>query len=306
MKPNTRYLDANGYEYFMCPFTKMYISQGSNTWSHSGVMANDVTNGDGSKAPYYAPCSCRCEAVYPKSGQSQWVSLNPVHLANGKISIVHLTVAHDDSFNAYVGMTLSQGNQIGNMGAKGIGTGVHAHIQVGVGQSNVWGIVKGYFTLNGIRYPVYGFQYEPYDLDDCYFVNDTVILNGAGGNWKTCTPASGVTPKPSAPTSGEKIDQILHVGSYVTSGPMKIGNQGLQPVNGDICCYLSELGEHGWFPIRFVSEYDASDGNKDNYLANTNARVYIDRVRVDAIDKANNLAQIHGIWVKATPLVEVA
>lgn len=306
MKPNTRYVDANGYEYFMCPFTKMYISQGSRQWSHSGVMANDVTNGDGAKEPYYAPCSCRCEAVYPKSGQSQWVSLNPVHLANGKISIVHFTVAHDDSFNAYVGMTLSQGNQIGNMGAKGIGTGVHAHIQVGVGHPNVWGIVKGYFVLNGVRYQVYGFQREPYDLDDCYFVNDTVILNGAGGNWKTCTPASGVIPKPSTPTSEEKIDQILHVGSYVTSGPMKIGNQGLQPVNGDICCYLSELGEHGWFPIRFVSEYDASDGNKDNYLANTNARVYIDRCRVDAIDKANNLAQIHGIWVKATPLVEVA
>lgn len=306
MKPNTRYVDSNGYEYFMCPFTKMYITQGSRQWSHSGAMANDVTNGDGYKAAYYAPCSCRCEAVYPKSGQSQWVSLNPVHLANGKISIVHFTVAHDDSFNAYIGMTLSQGNQIGNMGAKGIGTGVHAHIQVGVGHPNVWGIVKGYFTLNGLRYPVYGFQYEPYDLDDCYFVNDTVILNGAGGNWKKCTPASGVTPKPSAPTSSEPIDQILHVGSYVTSGPMKIGNQGLKVVNGYTCCYLAELGEYGWFPIIYVSEYDASDGKKDNYLANTNARVYIDRCRVDAIDKANNLAQIHGIWVKAGPLVEVA
>ena len=143
MQPGKKYVAPDGYEYFMCPFTKMYISQGSRQWSHSGVMANDVTNGDGAKAPYYAPCSCRCEAVYPKSGQSQWVSLNPVHLANGKISIVHFTIAHDDSFNAYVGMTLSQGNQIGNMGAKGIGTGVHAHIQVGVGQSNVWGIVKG-------------------------------------------------------------------------------------------------------------------------------------------------------------------
>ena len=302
MKPNTRYVDSNGYEYFMCPFTRMYISQGSNTWSHSGVMANDVTNGDGSKAPYYAPCSCRCEAVYPKSGQSQWVSLNPVHLANGKISIVHFTVAHDDSFNAYVGMTLSQGNQIGNMGVKGIGTGVHAHIQVGVGNPNVWGIVKGYFTLNGVRYPVYGFQYEPYDLDDCYFVNDTVILNGAGGNWKTCTPASGATSKPSTPTSGEKIDQILHVGSYVTSGALNIGD--VKKINGDECVMIKSLG--GYFPTRFVSEYDASDGKKDNYLANQNARVYVDRCRVDAVNVKSNLVQIHGIWVNPTPLIEVA
>lgn len=301
MKPNTRYVDSNGYEYFMCPFTKMYITQGSRQWSHSGAMANDVTNGDGAKAPYYAPCSCRCEAVYPKSGQSQWVSLNPVHLANGKISIVHFTVAHDDSFNAYVGMTLSQGNQIGNMGVKGIGTGVHAHIQVGVGQSNVWGIVKGYFTLDGIKYPVYGFQYEPYDLDDCYFVNDTVILNGAGGNWKTCTPASGVIPKPSTPTS-EKIDQILHVGSYVTSGALNIGD--VKKINGDECVMIKSLG--GYFPTRFVSEYDASDGKKDNYLANQNARVYVDRCRVDAVNVKSNLVQIHGIWVNPTPLVEVA
>lgn len=305
MKPNTKYLDENGYEFFMMPFSKMNITQGSNTWSHSGVMAIDVTNGDGAKAPYYAPCTCRCIAVYPKSGQAVWVSTNKVHFSHGTINYAVFVTAHDESFNAYVGMTIPQGSQIANMGNKGVGTGTHAHFQVGVGYPNTWGIVKGYFVLNGVRYPVYGFQYEPYDIDDCCFINDTTILGGSG-NWKKCTPASGVTPKPSAPASGEKIDQILHVGSYVTSGPMKIGNQGLTPVNGDTCCYLAELGEYGWFPIKYVSEYDASDGNKDNYIANTNARVYIDRCRVDAIDKARNLAQIHGIWVKATPLVEVA
>lgn len=302
MKPNKKYLDSNGYEYFMCPFTKMYISQGSRQWSHSGVMANDVTNGDGAKEPYYAPCSCRCEAVYPKSGQSQWVSLNPVHLANGKISIVHFTVAHDDSFNAYVGMTLIQGNQIGNMGAKGIGTGVHAHIQVGVGHPNVWGIVKGYFTFNGVRYPVYGFQYEPYDLDDCYFVNDTTILNGAGGKWKTCTPATNAASKPSTPSQGEKIDQILHVGSYVTSGALNI--KDVKKINGDECVNIPSLG--GYFPTRFISEYDASDGRKDNYLANQKARVYVDRCRVDQVDVSKNIVKIRGIWVNAGPLVEVA
>ena len=301
MKPNTRYVDSNGYEYFMCPFTKMYITQGSRQWSHSGAMANDVTNGDGAKAPYYAPFSCVCEAVYPNAGQTQWRSLNKVHFANGVIDYARITIAHDDTMNSWVGQKLSQGQQIGNMGVKGIGTGVHAHIQVGVGQSNVWGIVKGYFTLNCLRYPVYGFQREPYDLDDCYFVNDTVILNGAGGNWKTCTPASGVNPKPSTPTS-EKIDQILHVGSYVTSGALNIGD--VKKINGDECVMIKSLG--GYFPTRFVSEYDASDGKKDNYLANQNARVYVDRCRVDAVNVKSNLVQIHGIWVNPTPLIEVA
>lgn len=302
MQPGKKYVAPDGYEYFMCPFTKMYISQGSNTWSHSGVMANDVTNGDGSKAPYYAPCTCRCIAVYPKSGQAVWVSTNKVHFANGTINYAVFVTAHDDSFNAYVGMTVPQGNQIGNMGVKGIGTGVHCHFQVGVGYPNTWGIVKGYFTLDGIRYPVYGFQKEPYDLDDCYFVNDTVILNGSGGNWKKCTPASGVKPKPSTPTSGEKIDQILHVGSYVTSGALNIGD--VKKINGDECVMIKSLG--GYFPTRFVSEYDASDGKKDNYLANQKARVYVDRCRVDAVNVKSNLVQIHGIWVNPTPLVEVA
>ena len=198
-------------------------------------------------------------------------------------------------------MKIPQGSQIGNMGAKGVGTGVHAHFQVGVGYPNTWGIVKGYFLLNGIRYPVYGFQYEPYDIDDCCFINDTTILGGSG-NWKKCTPSSGVTPKPSTPTSSEPIDQILHVGSYVTSGALNIGD--VKKINGDECVMIKSLG--GYFPTRFVSEYDASDGKKDNYLANQKARVYVDRCRVDAIDKARNLAQIHGIWVKAGPLIEVA
>lgn len=105
-------------------------------------------------------------------------------------------------------------------------------------------------------------------------------------------------------TNREPIDQILNVGSYVTSVAMKIGNQGLKAINGHTCAYLAELG--GWFPIDYVSEYDNSDGKKDNYLANTNARVYVDRCRVDSVNVSKNLVQIHGIWVNPTPLIEVA
>ena len=116
--------------------------------------------------------------------------------------------------------------------------------------------------------------------------------------------ANSHKPSNAVTTTKEPIDQILNVGSYVTSVPMKIGNQGLKSINGQTCAYLAELG--GWFPIDYVSEYDASDGNKDNYLANTNARVYVDRCRVDAVNVSKNLVQIHGIWVNPTPLVEVA
>ena len=38
--------------------------------------------------------------------------------------------AHDDTFDAdkYIGVTIPQGNKIGNMGKKGNATGVHCHI----------------------------------------------------------------------------------------------------------------------------------------------------------------------------------
>lgn len=102
----------------------------------------------------------------------------------------------------------------------------------------------------------------------------------------------------------ELIDQILHVGSYVTSIPMKIGDQGLQVKEGALCCYLKELG--GWYPISLVEEYDHSDGALDNVLMNTNARVYLTRSRVEKVDIPTNRCKINGIWVNCKPLIEVA
>ena len=84
---------------------------------------------------------------------------------------------------------------------------------------------------------------------------------------------------------------------------MKIGNQGLKDINGDTCCYLAELG--GWFPIRFVTECDASDGRKDDVLMNTNARVVLARCIVESVNKYTNCVTIHGIVVHAEPLIEI-
>lgn len=113
------------------------------------------------------------------------------------------------------------------------------------------------------------------------------------------------TNRPTQTTqSKEAIDQILHVGSYVTSVQMKIGNQGLKDINGSTCAYLAQLG--GWFPISLVDKVRNSDGYNDNVLHTINAVVYVTRIRVDAVDKAKNLAQIGGIWVKCEPLIEVA
>lgn len=112
------------------------------------------------------------------------------------------------------------------------------------------------------------------------------------------------TPVGTTQSSTEPIDQILHVGSYVTSVHMKIGNQGLKKIGDDLCCYLSQLG--GWFPIRMVDKVPNSDGYNDNVLHTTNAVVYVTRIRVDAVNVQKNIVKIGGIWVDPTPLTEIA
>lgn len=103
-----------------------------------------------------------------------------------------------------------------------------------------------------------------------------------------------------------KCDDILTVGSVVTSKPMSIkavNGSAIKYIDGVECVNIPDLG--GWFPTKYVSEYDASDGKKDNYLANTKAKVYLDNATVEAIDIPNNLAKIHGIWCKADPMIEI-
>jgi len=102
-------------------------------------------------------------------------------------------------------------------------------------------------------------------------------------------------------TTSTKADQILQVGSRVTSGALSIG--GIKKINGDECVYIKALG--GYFPTKYVTEYDASDGKLDDYLANQKAKVYVQECTVEAVNAKKNLVKIHGIWVDPTPLIEL-
>lgn len=165
-----------GIQDFLCPFTDMYITQGSNgLFSHQGTMANDVKGVEvGVRYPYYAPCDVECLKVYPESGQSMWRSLKKVRFANGRVDYATFMIAHDDSQDCYVGQVVFQGEQLGNMGMKGNATGVHCHIQISQSYDISW---------NKNEYGIYHFNKE-YDTDDCYFIDNTNIIEGMGGNWK--------------------------------------------------------------------------------------------------------------------------
>lgn len=187
----------SGIEDFLCPFTDMCITQGSNMRpSHMGIMANDVRGKEsGVRYHIFAPCKIKCLRLYPESGQAMFQSIKPVRFANGRIDYATFMVAHDNTMDCYVGQTFEQGQSFFQMGDKGNATGVHTHIEISQSKDTSW-------TKNQFR--IYHFNNE-YDLDDCYFVDNTNIINGYGGNWKVTTDVQ----------VKEEVDQIIHVGSHV-------------------------------------------------------------------------------------------
>ena len=191
-----------GIEDFLCPFTDMYITQGSGgSFSHKGTMANDVRGTQsGVKYPYYAPCTCKCVKAYPESGQAMWQSTNKVRFANRRIDYATFMTAHDDSFDAnkYIGITIPQGNKIGNMGKKGNATGVHCHIEISQSKTTSWSKNK---------YGIYCFPNE-YDTDACYFMDGTNIINGMGGSWKYLKDVPVEEPKPVVDEDKVKIAEL--------------------------------------------------------------------------------------------------
>lgn len=184
MQAGKKYLASDGYEYFMCPMTEFKVTQGEDTGTHKGTRAVDFASGTaGYRAPYYAPATVKCIAAYPSSGQGIWQTVNKVHCPNGYFGFVTFCTVHDDSFNAYVGMTIPQGSQLGNMGTKGYATGVHVHMEFI--QSSYPGWIQ-----NG--YGIWTFKGTESFVDDTFYVDDTNIIYGGAGNWrKVPTQSSG-------------------------------------------------------------------------------------------------------------------
>lgn len=167
-----------GIQDFLCPFTDMYITQGSNgQYSHQGTCANDVRGKEsGVRYDYYAPCDLKCVWVYPQTGQSMWQSLEKVRFANGNIDYATFMLAHDNIFNIWVGKVVNQGDYLGTMGDKGNATGVHCHIEIAQHLYNGSDWHKN-------RYGIWCFPNET-DPDDCYFIDNTNVIYGMGGVWK--------------------------------------------------------------------------------------------------------------------------
>lgn len=299
-----------GIEDFLCPFTDMYISQGSNgAYSHKGIMANDVRGLQaGVRYAYYAPCKLKCLAVYPESGQSMWQSVNKVRFANSRVDYATIMIAHDDTQDCKVGQIIEQGEQLGNMGVKGNATGVHCHIQISQSKDTKW--FKN-------EYGIYKFNNE-YDLDDCYFVDNTNIIKGNGKNWRTTNDVKVEEVMPTV------ADQVLYKGSKVKfdgifkvdilKSPLSSNLFGCSQLTGvSFADYQSEKAkQYHWLPTNDFTEVDKfGNSTKDQILGGglsyvINKNIY----EVKDIDVPTNSAKLNingrDVWVYSTYLYEVS
>lgn len=301
-----------GIQDFLCPFTDMYITQGSNMGTHRGTMANDVRGAySGIKYPYYAPCDCKLIWCDRNNGQGMWQSLEKVRFANGNINYATFVTAHDETFDAKVGQIVKQGQQLGNMGSKAgggaISTGVHCHIEIS----------QKAYTINNWkknRYGIYCFPEET-DTDDCYFMDNTNIIYGMGGNWKYLSQIP-------VDNKGELPDQILYKGSKVKfDGVFKVeilkrgtnwfGNTKLTGVSYNT--YFNEKAKnYHWIPLDDWKEVDigGNTNGQDDIVVGGVSYVKNDNIYdVKEIDIPTNSAKLtlngHDVWVFSTYLLEV-
>jgi hypothetical protein len=301
-----------GIQDFLCPFTDMYITQGSNMGTHRGTMANDVRGAyAGVRYPYYAPCDVKLIWRDVSNGQGMWQSLEKVRFANGNIDYATFVTAHDETFDAVVGQIVRQGEQLGNMGNKagggGTSTGVHCHIEIAQHKYDISNWKKN-------SYGIYCFPNET-DTDDCYFVDNTNIIYGMGGNWKYLSNIP-------VDDQGEKKDQILHKGSKVRfDGVFKVdilkrgtnlfGNTKLTGVSYNTY-YNEKAKDYHWIPLddwKEVNQSGSTDGQDDVVVGGVswvkNDNIY----EVKEIDIPTNSAKLtlngHDIWVYSTFLYEV-
>lgn len=200
MKANTKYVASDGVQYAMYPNPVMNITQSINgSYSHMGTNAIDDAQANTGISNGYAPCDMVCVATDYVNGNAMfWQSVNPVRTRNYGVTHIYMMVIHDNTANAYKGMTIAQGQQLFSEGTAGKATGNHNHIEVGIGQ------FKGMYVLNA-----YGVYMMPGNVNpaDVFFIDDTQIINGGGLNWTKIPTSSTSNNINSSVVSFDKMEE---------------------------------------------------------------------------------------------------
>lgn len=207
MVAGERLIAGDGKEVMLFPLPYLYISQGENgSYSHQGTLNIDFigwdSNGRVYNAPMYAPCSCRCVAIWDTTNNGRvFESLDQVHCADGVLRYVTFMCYHDNNPIASVGDVFTQGQLFAHTGTAGNVTGDHTHF------NTAYGTYAGFVRVPPANQSQLVNSSHIYET--CY-TNDTVIVDGLGYNWHDYT---GPTP-PIPPVKRSKFPWVLYARKF--------------------------------------------------------------------------------------------
>lgn len=201
-----RLIASDGKEVALFPMPYLNMSQDEGgDYSHQGTYNIDFLGWGASgriyQAPIYAPCTMKVVAYnsgYAWGNTVVFESVNEVHLPNGTTGYLCISFGHDSNPPVTtIGAVVNQGDLCYHTGTYGNVTGDHTHACVGEG--HYAGFTRrstgNYDLTNRIHFW------------DGVYVNDTVIINGFGHNWKTW---DGPTPPTPSRPRNNKFKWVLY------------------------------------------------------------------------------------------------
>lgn len=241
MKPNQT-LKQDNLEVALFPMETLTITQGRySNFSHKGYNATDLAGKDTGIDSMYAPFTLRVEWKDTSSATGVAVSnVNRVLMANGKIAeprTLFIVLWHDNNItDLKVGQIIKQGVRFYDEGTTGFATGNHIHIELSNwrydGTYPLYKLANGYWTSKGTEV----------NIEDLFYVNDTVIKQDGGYKFKTY-----IAPKPSLVSIPEvyafKPNTIINVRDFPSEKKGKV----VGSVNaGDTVNYFAKVEHEGY------------------------------------------------------------
>lgn len=222
MRAGQTLYDDNNRQVALFPLNGFSISQTDyGTYSHGGGQVYWATdylgmnaNGRVYRDPCYAPVDIKCIWLNRTECVAVWESLEQVHLANGRIDYLTITVYHDNDIangTTQVGTIKRQGQEFNKTGTGGNVSGDHMHLETGYGR---------YTSSTSTAYGTSEYKYHITDWTapkrlhnyDALFINDTSPIDSPSGySWKTF---SGGHPEPTPEYRKYRFKWVLYANKF--------------------------------------------------------------------------------------------
>ena len=201
-------MKVDGYDIALFPMEHLRITQGRySNFSHKGYNAYDLAGKDGGIDLMYAPFDLKVEWVDNGKHKTGAVFSNatPIIMANGRKQqprTVMMMLWHANTIrHLKVGSIIKQGQEFYSEGTAGMATGNHVHIELSYGTYAggypLFKLSNGYWTLKG----------KELNIEDCFYMNDTTMLNALGYKFKTYTTPK--QPPKATKTAVEMAQEVI-------------------------------------------------------------------------------------------------